>query len=75
VGVTTRIETIPNVVDLQRLHPAENRQDFTRIREVLDIGPGELMVTNVGAVMPRKGSDPLLEAWRCLLKSAQCVCS
>jgi len=69
MGVTSRIEVIRNGVNLQRFHPAENRQDFTRIREALGIARGELMVTTVGAVMPRKGSDLLLEAWNRVLES------
>jgi glycosyltransferase involved in cell wall biosynthesis len=69
MGVTSRIEIIRNGVNLQRFHPVENRQDFTRIREALGIAPDELMVTTVGAVMPRKGSDLLLGAWARLLES------
>jgi glycosyltransferase involved in cell wall biosynthesis len=56
-------------VNLQRFHPAENRQDFMQIREALGIARGELMVTTMGAVMPRKGSDLLLETWNRVLKS------
>ncbi len=59
MGVTSRIEVIRNGVNLQRFHPAENRQDFTQIREALGIPPEAMMVTTVGAVMPRKGSDPV----------------
>jgi glycosyltransferase involved in cell wall biosynthesis len=69
MGVTSRIEIIRNGVNLQRFHPAENRQDFTRIREALGIAREELMVTTVAAVMPRKGSDLLLGAWARVLES------
>jgi glycosyltransferase involved in cell wall biosynthesis len=69
MGVTSRIEVIPNGVNLQRFHPAENRQDFTQIREALGIPPEAMMVTTVGAVMPRKGSTLLLEAWVRLLEN------
>jgi glycosyltransferase involved in cell wall biosynthesis len=69
MGVTSRIEIIRNGVNLRRFHPAENRQGFTRIREALGIAPDELMVTTVGAVMPRKGSDLLLRAWGRVLES------
>jgi len=68
MGVTSRIEIIRNGVNLQLFHPAEDRDDFTRIRESLGIRPDELMVICVGAVMPRKGSDLLLEAWSRVLK-------
>jgi glycosyltransferase involved in cell wall biosynthesis len=69
MGVTTRIEIIPNGVNLQRFHPVEDRRDFRRIRQALGIAPEALMVTTVGAVMPRKGSDLLLEAWSRVIKS------
>ena len=69
MGVTSRIEIIRNGVNLQRFHPAEDRDDFIRIRESLGITPDELMVISVGAVMPRKGSDLLLDAWSRVLKS------
>jgi glycosyltransferase involved in cell wall biosynthesis len=69
MGVTSRIEVIHNGVNLQRFHPADNRKDFERIRETLGIARDELMVTTVGAVMPRKGSDLLLEAWSRVVKT------
>ena len=69
MGVTSRIEIIPNGVDLQRFRPAENRRDSTQIREALGIGREELVLITVGAVMPRKGSALLLEAWNRVLES------
>jgi glycosyltransferase involved in cell wall biosynthesis len=69
MGVTNRIEVIPNGVDLQRFRPAENGQESIKIRQTLGIGPADLVVTTVGAVMPRKGSDLLLKAWTRVLQT------
>jgi glycosyltransferase involved in cell wall biosynthesis len=62
-GISTRIEVIPNGVDLQRFHPAEDKQRTQRFRDTLGIGADDIMITTVGGVMPRKGSHLLLEAW------------
>jgi glycosyltransferase involved in cell wall biosynthesis len=66
MGVSTRIEVIPNGVDLARFSPRKNDPKAAAIRSQWGIGAGELLVTTVGAVMPRKGSDALLEAWTLL---------
>ena len=70
IGVTTRIEYIPNGVNLQRFHPIQSDQE-QRIREALrrrfGIPEGHKVVVMVGAVMPRKGPDIALRAWRELL--------
>jgi glycosyltransferase involved in cell wall biosynthesis len=63
MGVTARIEAIPNGVNLQRFRVADDSGGRRELRERLGIGDGEFMITTVGAVMPRKGSDLLLEAW------------
>lgn len=62
-GISTRVEIIPNGVDLQRFHPAEDEQQRQATRDTLGIGVNDIMVTTVGGVMPRKGSHLLLEAW------------
>lgn len=66
MGVSTRIEVIPNGVDLNRFSPGENDPKAAAVRSHLGIGAGELLITTVGAVMPRKGSDVLLQAWSIL---------
>jgi glycosyltransferase involved in cell wall biosynthesis len=59
----TRIEVIPNGVDLVRFGPALTNQERNDIRTSLNLCAGDKMVTTVGAVHPRKGSDLLLKAW------------
>ena len=70
IGVTTRIEYIPNGVNLQRFHPIQSGQE-QRAREALRrrfrIPEDHKVVVMVGAVMPRKGPDIALRAWRELL--------
>jgi glycosyltransferase involved in cell wall biosynthesis len=70
IGVTTRIEYIPNGVNLQRFHPAGTEQEL-KDREALRSGFGipadHKVIAVVGAIMPRKGPDKVLAAWRQLL--------
>lgn len=68
IGVKTRIEMIPNGVDLGRFHPSADRETRAALRESLGIGPDAPLIATVGAVMPRKGQDLLLECWRELAK-------
>jgi glycosyltransferase involved in cell wall biosynthesis len=63
LGVLTRIEVIPNGVDLKRFHPAGDGQQRHAIRRSLRIGDADPVICTVGAVNPRKGGDMLLEAW------------
>jgi glycosyltransferase involved in cell wall biosynthesis len=69
--VRTRIETIPNGVDLDRFHPvasAADEDERSARRETLGIAADELAIATVGAVMPRKGHEVVLEAWLGLAK-------
>lgn len=71
LGVTGRIEVIPNGVDIHRFRPAVNSAERQKIRQALGIGEEEPIIITVGAVEPRKGTDLLLAAWcqlvpRCL---------
>ncbi len=63
LGVRTRIEVIPNGVDLQRFHPASDEGSRRALRRSLGIGESDPVICTVGAVIPRKGGDLLLEAW------------
>jgi glycosyltransferase involved in cell wall biosynthesis len=63
MGVTSRIEVIQNGVNLQRFSVRRRNPEAMTLRHKLGIGDDEMMITTVGAVMPRKGSDLLLEAW------------
>jgi glycosyltransferase involved in cell wall biosynthesis len=63
MGVTTRVEAIPNGVDLVRFGPDGPPGRREAIRAGLGIGPDERIITAVGAIMARKGSDLLVEAF------------
>jgi glycosyltransferase involved in cell wall biosynthesis len=63
VGIRTRVEIIPNGIDLTRFRPAENPAERQVMRDRLGIAPDHTMIISVGGVMPRKGSDLLVEAW------------
>jgi glycosyltransferase involved in cell wall biosynthesis len=63
MGVTSRIEVIQNGVNLQRFSVRKRNPQAMKLRHGLGIGDDEMMITTVGAVMPRKGSDLLLDAW------------
>ncbi len=63
MGVTTRIEAIPNGVNLARFDPDAAPERAAAIRADLGIGPDETMIIAVGAIMARKGSDLLVEAF------------
>ncbi len=68
IGVKTRFEVIPNGVDLKRFRPAHDEAERRALRASLGVGEHQKMVTTIGAVHPRKGSDVLLEAWVQLIK-------
>jgi glycosyltransferase involved in cell wall biosynthesis len=64
LGVATRMEFIPNGVDLTRFRPARDAAERRAARQSLGIvDDRRKIITTVGAVHPRKGSDLLLEAW------------
>lgn len=70
IGVTTRIEYIPNGVNLQRFHPAQSDQEKDAgqaLRQRFGIPAEHKVIAVVGAVMPRKGPDAILKAWGLLL--------
>jgi glycosyltransferase involved in cell wall biosynthesis len=70
IGVTTRIEYIPNGVNLQRFHPIQSeqeRQARQTLREKFHIAADHTVIVVVGAIMPRKGPDIVLRAWQRVL--------
>lgn len=70
IGVTTRIEYIPNGVNLRRFHPAGSEQELQAresLRQRFGIAGHHQVIAMVGAIMPRKGPDKVLQAWRSLL--------
>ncbi len=67
LGIRTRVEIIPNGVDLARFRPAETPAERQSLRDQLGIAASDTMIISVGGIMPRKGSDLLVEAWAQLL--------
>lgn len=70
IGVTTRIEYIPNGVNLQRFHAAASTHELQAresLRSRFGIPMGHKVIVAVGAIMPRKGPDKVLGAWRQIL--------
>lgn len=70
IGVTTRIEYIPNGVNLQRFHPAQSAQELDgrqALRDRFGIPAEHKVIVMVGAIMPRKGPDLVIQAWREIL--------
>ncbi len=71
VGVTTRIEVIPNGVNINHLHPEKTGQTRQKIRHILGIDQDTNVIISVGSVEPRKGTDLLLEAWSHLAQAGR----
>jgi len=63
LGTETKIEIIPNGVDLERFHPASAAGEGSALRTSLGIHERDIVITTVGSLIPRKGSDLLIEAW------------
>lgn len=71
LGVTTRVEYIPNGVNLARFHPVcdeSEAQARKSLRGRFGIPEQARVIAMVGAVMPRKSPDQVLRAWRLLLE-------
>ena len=70
IGVQTRIEYIPNGVNLERFHPAnsdQDRENSASIRRQLGIAADHKIVVVVGAIMPRKAPEKIVAAWQRVL--------
>jgi glycosyltransferase involved in cell wall biosynthesis len=63
MGVSSRIEVIPNGVDIERFRPAPSQEIRRSVRAELELGADAQLVIAIGAVMARKGSDLLLDAF------------
>ena len=61
-GVNTRIEQIPNGVDLGLFRPAATPADRSR-RRALGLGDEDRLIAFTGSIHPRKGVDLLLDAF------------
>jgi glycosyltransferase involved in cell wall biosynthesis len=62
-GTRTPVEVIPNGVDVARFSPPGGEGERCRLRQSLGIEADALVVTAVGPIHPRKGTDLLLDAW------------
>jgi glycosyltransferase involved in cell wall biosynthesis len=64
LGLKSRVEVIPNGVDLKRFRPAADGDSQRRaLRESLGMSGSSTLISTVGSIIPRKGTDLLLEAW------------
>lgn len=63
LGVTNRIEVIPNGVDLDQFQPVDSTEK-ARLRQELNLPAESEIILFVGGLIQRKGIDLLLEAWR-----------
>lgn len=63
MGVTRRVDVIPNGCDLDRFRPPTTGDDVQALRSRFGIEPDEKVIIAVGGIMSRKGSDILVEAF------------
>lgn len=64
LGLKSRVEVIPNGVDLKRFRPAAEGDSQRRLlRESLGLTESSTLISTVGSLIPRKGTDLILEAW------------
>jgi glycosyltransferase involved in cell wall biosynthesis len=68
MGVKSRIEIIPNGVDLKRFRAPQSESERMNLRAKLGIDSKSQVILSIGAIHPRKGIDILLEAWVSLAK-------
>lgn len=62
---SSKIEVIPNGVDVNRFHPVLDKVERTRLRKQLGLDPHAEVVVFVGGFLTeRKGVDLLAEAWK-----------
>ena len=59
---------IPNGVDTNKFSPVTDGQEKIRLRKKLGLPSNMSLITLVGAVHPRKGTDLLIEAWSQLVE-------
>ena len=64
LGFSNQIAIVPNGVDTARFRPPRDEGERLALREKLGFAPGDQVLTTVGAVTPRKGTDLVIEALR-----------
>lgn len=68
MGVTRRVDVIPNGCDLNRFRPAEPGDATAELRSSFGIQAEDKVIIAVGGIMSRKGSDILVDAFTRLNK-------
>jgi len=63
LGVSSRIEVIPNGVDIQRFRPVQSDAERLYLRRKLGLDPSWDIILAVGAIIPRKGVDILVDTF------------
>lgn len=64
----SNISIIPNGVDIKKFSPVENQKERKHLRATLGLPENAIVLTLIGAIHPRKGTDLLVEAWSQLVK-------
>ena len=65
----SRIEVIPNGVDLVRFRPVRSSQEQRALRRRLGIELDAEVIVFVGGILPRKGVDVLIASWSGIARS------
>ncbi len=68
LGIATRIEVIPNGVDLGRFRPIDSPSTRTLVRRQLGLDSEAEIALFVGPIEARKGVDVLVQAWSLLAR-------
>ena len=65
LGLKSRVEVIPNGVDMRRFCAAANGDaERRRLRGSLGLSESSILLSTIGSLIPRKGTDVLLESWK-----------
>jgi glycosyltransferase involved in cell wall biosynthesis len=67
IGFHNQIAIMPNGVDLARFRPPRDERERLALRNKLGFAANDEVLTTIGAVSPRKGTDLLIEALRLVL--------
>jgi glycosyltransferase involved in cell wall biosynthesis len=66
LGLSTPVSIIPNGVDLKRFQPVKDQAEKQRLRRGLGLEPDWDVILAIGPIIPRKGTDALVEAFALL---------
>ncbi len=61
--ISVPIQVIPNGVDLRRFHPISDDSVKAQLRRQLGLNPKWDVILAIGPIVPRKGTDALVEAF------------